>query len=626
MKDRYHAKLKEKARKLPTKTGSYIMKDSEGRIIYVGKAKNLKHRVSSYFGNARKTPKTEILVSRVADIDFIITANEAEALILENNLIKKYTPRYNIIMKDDKSYPYIQIDFREAFPRIEFSRNVKRNSHKEIFGPFVHGSRIGETIRVITKSFRLRDCSLHEFKSRTEPCLLHHMKQCSAPCVGLINAQDYRQDLDHALDFFRGHAEHSLSKLKKLMNELSSKEQFEFAAVIRDNIETLEEFMKKSIRQNVELPLSVSNFDIFTFYQGKEEVDIAIYLVRNNLLLGHKTFHFPLYDCSEEIEDEVLKLVLRYYDEANDASPERVYTTVSPRSFQLFKKAMYIQSNGNIKVQRPIKDTRPLIKLTTEYALENQRLRLSQTKSLNEGLEKIRQLLQMREQPIFIECFDVAVFQGSSPTASCVVFKNGTPLKASYRHYHLTQRPEGNNDFAMMEELFTRRIERGNLPDLFVVDGGNAQVNVIRSILKEKAIPTPVVGIAKAKTISRKESFREGKITKTEERLIIPGRTNPYILTRHMPLLKIMVHLRNEAHRFSRRLHHKSESKRYFSSWIENIEGIGPKTKKKILEKLDVPLGEIARMPPPFVAKKIGIKKSLAQKIVRAAERVCDED
>ena len=605
--------IDEKIKRLPQKIGIYLMKGRNDKVLYIGKAKNLRNRVSSYFSRLQ-TPKTKALLSHVVDIDFLMTSNEAEALILENNLIKKYSPRYNILMRDDKSYPYVEVNFQERYPKLEYTRRPQRGESTEVFGPFVHNSHIGEVLRAIIKVFKLRDCSNYEFRMRNRPCLLYQIKQCSAPCVKLISPHEYAQSVDKALDFFRGKHTEVITQLKDEMQEYSCREEYEYAALLRDNIQILENFIKTSNRQNVELHLNVRDFDILAFYEGEIDVDIAIYLVRNNLLLGHKVFHFHLFECKEYLEEEVLKFVLQYYENTRDSLPEKIFSSFASATFQLFKEVMKIQKNGQVHVARPTKDVKSLMKLTAEYAQEHQRFRMSRREVLLMGLNKLKELLNLKERPSMIECFDIAIFQGTSPAASQVVFQDGEPLKSSYRHYHLTERPEGNNDFAMMEEVFLRRINHGQFPDLFVVDGGVGQVSVVKKILEEKNLSTPIIGIAKS-------DMSKGK----EERLVIPGRSSPYLLHKNRPLMKIITHLRDEAHRFSRRLHHKTESKRYFSSWLDGIEGLGPKTKKKLLEKLDVPISEIAHMPPKFLSRKLRIKEILAKKIVIGAKRRLEE-
>lgn len=567
-------KLSDIAKSLPRKPGCYLMKRKNGEIIYVGKAKDLKARVSSYFTKSAKSPKTEILVSHIREIEFILTETEAEALVLESNLIKKHLPRYNVLMKDDKSYPYVVINHNEEFPRLEYKRRVVRKKGIEVFGPFVLGSNISEVLRIVTKSFQLRDCNLREFKGRKDPCLLYQIKQCSAPCVELKSEEDYASDLKDSLNFFRGKGKKSLKILKERMLTASEQEEFEYAAQVRDYVGILENFLEFSRQKNVELENSSANIDVLAYHVGSIEIDLSIYMVRNGILLGHKNFHFPLTDCLDDLEEELLSFFYQYYLNSHDSYPEHIITEFEDNKNSVFQDAL-----GKLfatKVQRPSKKFLGLSKLAKDQASEHQRVRLSNQDSIYVGLNKLKELLNLKERPVLMECYDVAVFQGSSPAASQVVFRDGKAFKKEYRHYKLQELPEGNNDFAMMKEVLSRRLDNGKLPDVFVVDGGKGQVSIFQGVLKDFDLDIPVVGIAKAKTAKG-----------TEERLIIPGRINPYYLNKNLPLMRIIVQMRDEAHRFSRRLHHKGEKKRTFTTWFDGLKGIGPKTKGKLLTKLD---------------------------------------
>ncbi len=556
-------KLEDKARLLPTKPGCYLMKNKSDQIIYVGKAKNLRSRVSSYFNNSQKGPKTEILVSHITDFDFIITENDAESFVLENNLIKKHTPKYNIRLKDDKSYPYVVINNNEPFPRIEFIRRVKRGRGIDVYGPFVTGSNIWEIIRILTKSFSLRDCKLKDFKTRKEPCLLFQMKQCTAPCVDKITAQDYERDLGLARDLFSGSGLKTIRELEKRMMGAAENEEFEKAAQIRDSLATLTEFANNFKQSNAELD-SERNIDIVAFYQGEIEIDLSIYMMRNGVLLGHKNFSFSNLEILDSVEESINTFLLQYYSSTYDSLPDLIITHMTEESNKLLEAG--IHSLGNeIRVRPPQKQYDSLLNLTRDHAFEQQRVRMLHEDSVYVGLNKLKDLLGMRERPVVLECFDIAIFQGTSPAASQIVFHDGKADKKKYRYYHLEHRPEGNNDFAMMKELITRRADNGNLPDVFIVDGGLGQVNVFREALKEFKILIPVIGIAKSKVVRTKNGFKNEDIKRSEERLIIPGRTNPYMLNQNRSLFKIIVQMRDEAHRFSRKLHHKEESKRIFS-------------------------------------------------------------
>lgn len=617
---RVKSTMLDKANTFPKLSGCYLLKrvkNDEEVVLYVGKAKNLKNRVTSYFNNSIKSPKTEILVSHVNEIDFIITENESEALVLENNLIKKFSPKYNIRMKDDRSYPYVVANLNEAFPRIQFIRNIKRQKGVEVFGPFVHGSNISEVIRILTKSFTLRDCNLREFNSRKEPCILYQMKHCSAPCVDYISKEDYEKDLSLALDVFRGKSEKSLKVLNEKMMMAAENEEFEKAALLRDYIRTIQEFVDFSKQKNAELDNESESIDVIAFHQGEVEIDISLYMTRQGILLGHKNFHFPVIEINEELEDELVNFMFQYYTNTSDILPKTIVCDLSDERLGIFESALRSSLNSKISVRNSGRKYDSIMKLTKEHAREHQRVRVVNEESVYVGLNRLKELLGLSERPVILECFDVAIFQGSSPTASQIVFHDGKPDKKSYRYYHLEERPEGNNDFAMMKEMLARRIKHGKLPDVFIVDGGKGQVSMFLEVLKDFELSVPVVGIAKSK-VDKKSSFRSRDISRTEERLIIPGRANPFILKKCKSLFRIVTTMRDEAHRFSRKLHHKAESKKLFTGWIDQIEGIGPKTKKMILERLDVSKDELAHMSAQEISNYLNVKLDIAKNILKA--------
>jgi len=546
--------LLHRASTLPKKPGCYSMLNRNNQVIYVGKAKELKSRVTSYFNQSAKNAKTGILITHIFDFEFMTTMTEAEALVLENNLIKKHSPKYNIRLKDDKSYPYLVVDKHEPFPRLQYLRKIKKDRTRLIFGPFPTGSQIGVIIKLLTKLFKLRDCGLAEFKKRKEPCLLYQLEQCSAPCVKKISDEDYQKNLNLALALFQGHPKKTLNYLNQEMEKSAEIESFEKAAMYRDAIKMIEAFLQHATQQkNAEHHYGEINRDVIAIYQGETEVDISLYMMRNGLLLGHKNFHFALIDCEQDLNSEILRFILQYYGLTHDLLPDSICVDWDHEMKDLFEKALEGMTQKNIKITSPDKHFKPLFELTLDQAKEEQRVRLNGERSVYAGLETLRELLNLKERPVVLECFDVAIFQGSSPTASQIVFHDGKPDKKAYRHYTLEERPEGNNDFAMMREMLQRRLKKDNLPDVFIVDGGIGQVNAFLAVLSEHNLQVPVVGIAKAKNLKHK---------KTEERLMIPGRANPYLLANSRSLFQIMVQMRDEAHRFARRLHHKHENQR----------------------------------------------------------------
>jgi len=602
--------LLEKANSLPQQPGCYLMKDKNGRVIYVGKAKKLKARVTSYFNKSVKGYKTDYMVSHVDHFDFIITRSDAESYVLENNLIKEHSPKYNIRLRDDKSYPYLQVNWNEPFPRLEYVRRPKRSKGKELFGPYPPGSNISMIMRVLTKSFGLRDCSLSEFKSRKTPCLLYQMRQCSAPCVGLRSAAEYENDLQSAVSFFQGpiKARRTIQKLQEKMLQYAEGEEFEMAGIIRDHIQLLDDFLQKSYDQKVESIQSDKNIDVWSYWNGDEEVDISLYMIRSGLLLGQKNFHFVKGELIEELSDEILQKIVQYYSDPEEMNPDILVLDFEEEEIQ--DVSIALNTFGEMKVLGLSKKYYPLIEMCRKHAEESQRIRIANADSVYMGLHKLKDLLNMKERPRVLECYDVAIWQGLSPTASQVVFEEGKPNKKKYRYYHLETRPEGNNDFAMMREVISRRLDNGDLPDVLVIDGGVAQVNTVTAVLKELNVEICVVGIAKSRDLT---DFKSVEVDRSEERLIIPGRTNPYILTKCPPLFKIIVSMRDEAHRFSRKLHHKAESKRVLATWLDDVKGLGEESKKKILTSLSMSRAELKAYTVNDLMNYFGIKNPQAK-------------
>lgn len=602
--------LLEKAKTLPHEAGCYLMKDKDGRVIYVGKAKRLRSRVTSYFDSSPKSVKTQFLVTHTQDFEFILTRSDTESYVLENNLIKKHNPKYNIRLKDDKSYPWVMVDHSEPYPRLEYVRRPKKRREKELFGPFPVGSNISAVMRVLTKSFMLRDCTLSEFRSRKTACLLHQMQQCSAPCVQLITAEEYARDLDFATGFFQSEAraKKALKELEKRMFTYAESEQFERAATVRDHLAVLSAFLEKSYEQHVESLKDENDVDVWAAYQGSEEFDFSVYLIRGGMLIGQKNFHFPIGDLAEDLAEELRVFLLQYYADPEQIAPGMIILDHEEEDVVAMSEAL-AQLAGTAKPPQVFgrkKKYLPVLEMCRRHAEECQRVRIANQDSPFVGLKKLKELLGLRELPRHLECYDVAIWQGKSPTASQVVSVDGKLDKRLYRHYHLQELPEGNNDFAMMREVISRRLGHGELPDLLVIDGGTAQVNTVCAVLREMRVELPVVGIAKARDLTG--DFTQNESLKSEERLVIPGRKDPYILQKTPALMRIIVTLRDEAHRFSRRLHHKAESKRVLSTWVDEIPGLSSSTRQTILQNLTVSRAELREMSGDEIGRLLGLK------------------
>lgn len=619
--------LLDKARTLPQESGCYLMRDAHNRVIYVGKAKRLRSRVTSYFDASAKSVKTQFLVTHAQDFDFILTRSDAESYVLENNLIKKHNPKYNIRLKDDKSYPWVLVDHEEPFPRLEYVRRPKKGKGKELYGPFPVGSNISAVMRVITKSFMLRDCSLSEFKSRKTPCLLHQMQQCSAPCVKLITPEEYGKDLALATGFFQSEtkARRALKELTTRMESYAVAEQFERAALVRDHIDILKAFLEQSYEQHVESLKDENDVDVWAAYQGAEEFDFSLYLIRGGMLIGQKNFHFPIGDLSEDLSEEMRVFLLQYYADPEQIAPSLIILDHEEEDVTAWSSALK-EIAGTVKPPQVFgrrKKYLPVIEMCRRHAEESQRVRIANQDSPFVGLKKLKELLNMRELPRHLECYDVAIWQGKSPTASQVVSNDGKLDKRLYRHYHLQELPEGNNDFAMMREVISRRLQYGELPDVLVIDGGTAQVNTVCAVLREMKIELPVVGIAKARDLTG--DFTKSESIRSEERLVIPGRKDPYVLQKTPALMRIIVTLRDEAHRFSRRLHHKAESKRVLSTWIDEVKGLSATTRQTVLQNLTVSRSELREMNAEEIKRLLGIKPKEALLIAQFLNQAIDE-
>ena len=612
--------LLDKARSLPQEPGCYLMKDKDNKVIYVGKAKRLKARVTSYFNTSAKTKKTTQLVSQIDTFEFMITRTEVESLILENNLIKSHRPHYNVRLKDDKSYPYVQLNWNEPYPRLEYTRRPKKSKGKDLYGPYPPGSSISLILKILSKTYGFRDCSLSEFKSRKLPCLLYQMKQCSAPCVGLISEAEYKSQLEFVAGFFQGR-----NKAKKVIESMQNKmlnygelEEFEMASILRDNIIILNDFLDKSFDQKVESLSHQKHIDIWSYFVGENEVDLSVYLVRSGMLLGQKTFNFIKDEIMEELESDIISKIVQYYGDPDEITPQMVVVDFEEDQIGTFSEAL--KTFGVKEVKGISKTYLPLLEMTRKHADENQRVRIKNQESTFVGLNKLQELLNLPSRPKLLECYDVAIWQGQSPTASQIVFEEGNADKAQYRYYHMEVRPEGNNDFAMLQEVISRRIKKGNLPDVFVIDGGIGQVNSVLEVLRNANIQTPVVGIAKAKDLTT-GNYSSKNISKTEERLVIPGKSEAYNLNQNPSLFKIIVSMRDEAHRFSRKLDHHAESKRTITTWLMNVPGLGDATIKKILSKLTVTKEELKEFTIEEVTKEFEITDHQAKEILKYLQK-----
>ncbi len=613
--------LLKQAKLLPKSAGCYLMKNKYQDVIYVGKAKNLKNRVSTYFDNSQKYIKTQALVRNIQSFEFIMTSTEIESLILENNLIKKFNPKYNIRLRDDKTYPYVQINYNEDFPELVYTRKPKNKKNYKHFGPFPEGTHLKSTLKALTKTFKLRDCSLTEFRSRKTPCLIFEMNQCNAPCVQKISIESYQETISKAQSFFESpnKRKNIIKELKDKMNKYSKNEQFENAILLRDSISTLEIHDEASHKQQVELNKGPKDIDLFAYFYHKDEIDLCFYEIRNSLLIGTKNLNFiNSFQDEEDFQKELPSVILSYYSEKFNL-PKFFYSNLSEKNLRILNELFSNKFTNNLTAAKVPRKFNELQKTTKDFAENAQRMRKDNYQNILKGLKKLQDLLKLEEMPRDLECYDVAIWQGQSPTASQITFKDGKKDSKNYRLYHLKERPEGNNDFAMMEEVLERRLKQTLLPDVFVVDGGKLQMKSFQKILRKHKIDIPVVGIAKSRL---HPTYKNDLMNKSEERLFIPGRTNPYTLKKNIELFRILTQMRDEAHRFSRKLHHKEEKKKFIHSDLSKIPGVGKVTIQKILSKHNGKIEELAKLEIKEFWDLFSVNKSTAQKIIEYLKKI----
>lgn len=595
---------------LPPRPGVYLMKDSAGRVIYVGKAVSLRSRVRSYFRESGDTRfSIQHLRSRIDDIETVATDTEKEALLLENLLIKKYQPRYNIRLRDDKTYISLRLDTTHEWPRLHRVRKRRTGDKAEYFGPFSSSAAVKETMRFLQKMFPLRSCPDHVLRNRMRPCILHQIDRCSAPCVDKVEKEKYDEYVKQTILFLRGRKEEVVDLLRKKMWQYSESMEYEKAAEIRDRISAIEETIEK------ELVASHREFDrdVIGLARGQGLIVVMILQFRGGNLGGTKSYSFKDHGLADE---EVLEsFVSQYYEEAREI-PREIVLSSAPMNRELLAQILVERRAGAVDLTIPQRAEKRRL---AEMALENARMelekRLAGEQSRERVLADLQKKLKLPELPRLIECFDISNFQGAFNVGSMTSFVDGEPDKSRYRHFKIRS-VEGQNDFESLREILMRRYKRvieeaRVLPDLIVIDGGKGQLNIAIEVMKELGIHgrVPVCGLAKARLKSGR-----GEKVRTQERVFLPGRKNPVVFDQSDPALFILTRLRDEAHRFGITYHRKLRSTANLRSGLEEIPGVGPKRRKNLL----IHFGSLARIKEASLAELAaapGITESLAQGI-----------
>jgi excinuclease ABC subunit C len=584
---------------LPNLPGVYRMLNAENTVIYVGKAKDLKKRVSSYFNKNINSPRTKMMVSQIAGIETTVTRSEAEALLLENNMIKGLMPRYNVLFRDDKSYPYISLT-GDAFPRLAFHRGTQRKGH-QYFGPFPSALAVRESIQLLQKVFKLRTCENTVFSNRSRPCLQYQIARCTAPCVDLISKENYAQDVRHAAMFLLGKTNEVIDAIGDEMNRASEEMEYEHAAILRDRMQALRQVQAKQFVSD----FSVSDADVIACAEAEGQHCINLVMIRGGRHLGDKSF-FPKNSQDAELTETVEAFLTQYYISQN--TPPLLVCGAEVDKDE-FEEVLSEQAGRKIRVlTNAIGDKKVWLKMAQTNAELALQQRMATSANQQARLVALREALRLTESTERIECFDISHTMGEATVGSCVVFDRGDMQNSEYRRYNITGITPGD-DYAAMRDVLTRRYKKvaageGKRPDLVFIDGGKGQLGVAIEVMQEVGLDDILlVGIAKGE--ERRPGLETMIFSDTGEMLNLP--------TDNIGL-HLLQQIRDEAHRFAITGHRAKRAKARITSSLEEIEGVGAKRRKALLMRFGG-LDGIKSASIDEIAKVEGISQALAQSI-----------
>lgn len=588
---------------LTTRPGVYRMFDSEGEILYVGKAKNLKNRVSSYFRTTALEVKTMALVARIEHIEVTVTSSETEALLLEQSLIKELSPPYNIDFKDDKSYPFIFLSTKDTFPRLAFHRGAQKKPGR-YFGPFPSAYSVRDSLNILQKVFRVRQCEDAFFKNRSRPCLQYQIKRCSGPCCGLVSETDYAQDVNDAIAFLDGKSRNLIDTYANKMDAASKSLDFERAAIYRDQIAHLQRMQEQQYVTRGE-----GDIDIIAAVVNPGAICVLVMIVRGGRMLGNKTY-FPRIKMEETPSEVLSAFIPRFYLAAVGGReiPREIIVNAAMPEKPLLIEALSAQANKKVNLLDSVRGHRKRwITLAVTNAEQSLGSHLANRNSLNQRFDALQQALGLDEQPQRLECFDISHSSGEATVASCVVFDQNGPLKSDYRRFNIEGITPGD-DYAAMAQALKRRYTRlkkgeGKLPDVLFIDGGKGQLSQAEKILEELQIEGVImVGVAKGPT--RKAGL---------ESLFISGQPE-IVLAPDNPGLHLIQHIRDESHRFAITAHRARRGKKRNQSVLEGIEGVGPKRRRALLRHFGGS-NRVESASAEEISKVEGVSRKLADHI-----------
>lgn len=649
--------LREELSRLPTRPGVYLMKNAAGEVIYVGKATSLRNRVRSYFQSGRAhPPRTRRMVANIASIDYVVTDSEVEALILESNLIKEYSPRFNVRLKDDKHYPYLRVSLEEPFPRLSIVRRAKPDGAR-YFGPFPHAGAVRETITLLRKYFPIRTCRLPiDENTRLRPCLEYHIHRCPGPCAGLIDRQGYGEMIRQVILFLEGRQDQIIAELRREMEQAAADLQFERAAALRDRIQALQQVVEK--QKIVTHDLADRDAVALAVDTGLDLACVQVFFVRGGKIVGRE--HFLVEEANGTPPEEIMSgFVQQYYRDATFVPPQILlqYPVESPA---VVEEWLARRRGGAVHIHVPQRGEKADL---MAMVAENARLTLKEiadqrdleARRISEGLAELQRELGLERLPVRIEAFDISNTQGAESVASMVVLEGGHPQPSEYRRFRI-KTVEGPNDFASMQEVVRRRFQHGleerailqeqgrlegqddtpapqgpregaaesgpepgpapqlpeawasrrrprfaRFPDLVLIDGGRGQLNAALAGMAEAGVRVPILGLAK--------QFEE---------IYLPDRPQPLRLSPHSPALYLLQQVRDEAHRFAITYHRRLRGKRAVKSFLDDVPGIGPKRKKELLKRF----GSVRRMAQASI-EELAAVPGMSRKLAEALWERC---
>ncbi|VAW53281.1 Excinuclease ABC subunit C [hydrothermal vent metagenome] len=595
---------------LTSKPGVYQMLDEKEQVIYVGKAKNLKKRVTSYFRQTGLSAKTQVMVSKITTINITITHTEGEALLLESNLIKELRPRYNVLMRDDKSYPYIFVSNKAAYPRIALHRGARKKQGLYL-GPYPNAHAVRESINLLQKMFLIRQCEDATFANRSRPCLQYQIKRCTAPCVQYITEKAYRKDIEHAVLFLQGKSEQVITELVRDMEQAAEKQHFEKASVYRDQISNL-----RKITEAQHISADKGDIDIIACSTEAGQACVQVFYIRNGLNLGNRSFYPKL---PEELNTEqILTAFIPQFYLKRDV-PGEIITSSAPEDGQLIEEVLSEQSKHKVKLTNKVRGERARwLDMALINSFNSLKTRLISRSGLLSRFEALQEVLQLDEIPVRLECFDISHTMGEATVASCVVLTPEGAFKTDYRRYNITG-ITGGDDYAAMKQALERRFRASKvgsttdkldakseqkLPDILFIDGGKGQLKQAIEVFEKLAIDSVLlIGVAKG----------EGRKAGLEKLIFSDGRADLY-LTIESAALNLILQVRDEAHRFAISGHRAQRAKKRRTSPLEGIAGLGPKRRQTLLKHFGGIQG-ITQAGVEDIAKISGISKKLARDI-----------